>query len=126
MLCSRDERLHDASPRAREILAIVATAAGPDDPPFAVFVGQPAQRRSRVGVRLFGVAQVSNRVAFEAIGAALQDDEFGSCVLEVGLDPRPGAREFRVAGARRQSDVELGATCPALPVPVSLSAPVPG
>ena len=103
------EGLHDPCPGACEIPPIVTTAAGRDDAPAAMLVSQPAQGRRRKGVCLLGPAKVRNRVAFEAVRAALHQDELRFRRFQVGLDPRPGGMKFVISGPRRDRDIELGA-----------------
>ena len=87
--------------------------------PAGVPVGDRAQPPRGMRVRLLGQAQVRDRIAAEAVGAALQDQNSGCVPLEVRLDRRPGREEFGIAGAGRQRQVQLGAG--AAPVPVSLA-----
>jgi energy-dependent translational throttle protein EttA len=74
-----------------------------------VAVGDRAQARRRVGMRLLGEREVRDRVSGQAVGAALEDHEVGRMPLEVGFDDRPGGEKLCIAGARRQGKVELAA-----------------
>ena len=78
-----------------------------------MLVGQSAQRRRRVRVRLFGVTKVRDRVALEAVGPTLEKNEFGLRLIEVCLDAPPGRAELGVVRARGDRDIQLGATRPA-------------
>ncbi len=107
------EGLHDPGPGPREVAPVVAAAARSDDPAFAILVGEPAQRRRGLCVRFFGPAKVRYRIALEAVGAALHDDELWPHGVQVGLDLFPGFTEVAVIRARRKRDIQLRATCPA-------------
>ena len=64
-------------------------------------------------VRFFAPAKVRDRIALKAVGAALHDDELWSHGVQVRLDLFPGLMEVAVIRARRERDVQLGATCTA-------------
>ena len=49
-----------------------------------------------------------DRVAVQAVGAALEDDEFGLVAFQVRDHRLPRQRECRVVRARRQRNIELG------------------
>ena len=103
-----DEGLDDPGPGARDVPPVVAAAAEPEDAPGRMAVGDGAESRGGMGMRFLRQLQVRDRVPAEAVGTALEDDEFRRVPLEMGLDRRPNAQELRVACARRQRHVELG------------------
>ena len=72
-------------------------------------LGDRAQSRRGMAVRVLGEPQVGDGVAGEAVGAALEDHELGRMPLEMRLDHGPRGQEFVVARAGRQGQVELAA-----------------
>ena len=61
---------------------------------------------------LLGIAKVCYRVTFEAVGTTLKQDKFGFCVIDIGLNSRPGLLKIDVTRAGLHRDIELGATRP--------------
>ena len=60
-------------------------------------------------MRSLGETQVRNRVAFQAVRATLEQDEFGLGGSQIGFHLAPGRAEFVVFRARRQRNIELRA-----------------
>ena len=60
-----------------------------------------------MAMRVFRQLKMSDRVAAEAVGAALKQDELRREALEMGFDRGPGREKLGVAGARWQGQVEL-------------------
>ncbi len=54
---------------------------------------------------------MGDRIAFQAVGTALQDDELGRMPLHVLDDAGPDGVEHTVVGTWWQRDVELGSAC---------------
>src|SRR5690242_9212668 len=79
-------------------------------------LGELGQVASGPTVSLRGEAQVGDRIAFQAVGAALQDDELRSMPLNMLHDCRPDRVEDGIVGTRGQGDVELGAAGRASPL----------
>src|SRR5687768_11314903 len=69
------EFVEHGAPRRGQIAAVVAAAAETHDAPVAHLVREGAEAAGGVRVRLRGVLQVRERVARDAVRAALEDDE---------------------------------------------------
>src|SRR5262249_39648095 len=93
-------------PGLGEVAAVIAPAPERQHAAVAQAVGELAQRAGGMSVRTGGEAQVRDRIAFEAVGAALQDDELGLEALEVFQYPRPDMLEYGIVRTRRQRHVE--------------------
>ena len=76
-------------------------------------VGNAAQRGRGIGMRLFRITKVRDRVALEAVRTALKNNEFRRCVLEIALNTRPLTVEIRIFRAGCDRNIELGAARPA-------------
>ena len=75
--------LHDAGPGARDVAPVVAAAAETEDAALRVAVGDRAESRCRMGMRRLGEPEMGDRVAGQAVGAALQDHELGCVPFEM-------------------------------------------
>ncbi len=72
-------------------------------------VGELAKPARCQRMRFLRITKVGDRVALQAVRAALQDDELGLGIVDVGFDQLPGLVELLVPGARRHRDIQLGA-----------------
>jgi len=108
------ECLYDPGPGARKIAPVVTTAASSHNASVAMPVGQGAQIMSRLCMRVLGESQVGYRIAVQAVGTALHDDEFRPGIVQVAQHPRPDIAELTIAGLRRQRDIHFRPGCPAL------------
>ena len=61
-------------------------------------VSQPAHPADGQRVRFLRVTEMRYRVALQAVGAALHDDELGRGFVDVSLNPVSGCLEFIIAG----------------------------
>src|SRR5688572_11833052 len=104
-----DEGFHHTGPGSGQVAAVVPAAAHPENATMAKLVGDPADRRRRPGMRLLAERHVGDRVAFEAVRPALEQDELRTGRAQVFLDARPGGDEIRVGRAGQHRQVELGA-----------------
>src|SRR5690606_705984 len=94
------EGLDHARPCPGQVAPVVAAATGPDDAPLAVNVREFAQRPCGGGVRFFGILEMSQGIAGEAVGAALEDHEIRRYLVDVVGDTFPCDPEVPVARAR--------------------------
>ena len=108
-----DEGLHDTGPCPCHVMAIVSSAARADDASLAVFVGEPAQRRRRVRMRLFCPAQVGNRIALKTVGTALHQNELRLLRVDVGLNLLPRPAEFSIVCPRSHRNIQFCSLRPA-------------
>ena len=72
----------------RDIAAVVAPAPQGKHAPVAESVRKLRELARRPAVSLRREAQMGDRIAFEAVGAALENDELGRKALEVRRDLR--------------------------------------
>src|SRR6185312_1582435 len=91
-----DQGTHDARPGAGEIATIVTAAAHRQQPPIGELPGQRAQARGGVPMRVLGEAQVRDRIALEAVGAALKQKELRARTAQVRLDLVPRGQEVLI------------------------------
>src|SRR5581483_7266178 len=99
---SAQEALHDRGPRLRQVGAVVTPAAQREDPPMLQPVGQQGQLARCPAVGPGTEAQVGDRVALEAVRAALKNDELMLEALQMHQDAWADAPEGRGIGAWRQ------------------------
>ena len=69
-------------------------------------------------------SQVGERIAGDAVGAGLKQNELGPGVADEGFDPIPGLTELAFTRAGRIGKLSLVPL--ACPSPVSSTRPVPG
>src|SRR3984957_1741797 len=104
-----DEVLHDLVPGLGQILAVVAPAPQGQHPPVTAPLCQRREVAGGMPVGAGGEAQVGDGIALQAVGAALQDHEFGVEFLKVRHDARPDTFEDLIIRTRGQGQVELHA-----------------
>ena len=109
-----DKGLDYARPRTGQVLPVIPSTTRSNDAALAVFIGQSAQRCRGIGVGFLSPGHVGDRIALQAVSAALHEDELGLLRVDKGLYPVPGPPELDIIGARRYRDIELGALCPPL------------
>src|SRR6202008_3734460 len=83
-------------PGLGEVAAVVAPAAERQHAAVAEAVGELLQGAGSVPMRAGREAQVRDRIALEAVGSALQDEELRLEALEVRHDARPHLLEDRI------------------------------
>src|SRR5690606_34756665 len=86
---SFQKALNHARPSAREIAAVVAAAAHCEDAPVAELVGERAEAARGMRMRLFGEAEMGDRISLQAVRAALKQDEFGAPLAQKSLRTVP-------------------------------------
>ena len=64
---------------------------GADQAALAMLVSQPTEGRGRIRVRLLGIAEMRDGIAFQAVSATLEDDELGLGGIQV-----PTSNGFRL------------------------------
>src|SRR5207245_1216878 len=101
--------LHDRGPGVRDIAAVVPPAPQGKHAPVAESVRELRQLTRGPPVSFRREAQMGDRIAFQAVGTALEDDELWRKALEVSRYPRPDGCESSVFRAGRQRQVELRA-----------------
>src|SRR5690242_618556 len=98
-------------PCAREIAEIVTAPAECHQPAPGGLPGEIDERPGRMRVGCGRQGEMAKRVASQAVGAGLQNEELGLVTLDMGEDALPGGEEILVTRARRHREIELRAFC---------------
>src|ERR1700756_1987895 len=106
---SLQEVFHYRVPGLGEVAAVVAPAPERQHAPVPQAVGELLQRAGGMPVRAGREPQVRDRIALEAVGSTLQDEELGLEALEGRQHARPHLLEYPIVGPWGQGDVELHA-----------------
>jgi len=80
------------------VIVVVSAATHRKHASPAVVVGYLAQAGSRMCVRGRAEFHVGDRIALDAVGAALQQDELGFVLAQVVFNQRPHLVERRIVG----------------------------
>src|SRR5690606_20707683 len=95
------EALNDPRPSAREIAAVVTAAAHRENAAVPEFVGERTQTCRGVRVRFLREPKMRDRIACQAVGAALEQDELGAPFAQQRFGALPEREERRVVSTGR-------------------------
>lgn len=110
----RQQRGEDFTPGPRDGARDITAAPAGHQAPLCMALGQVAQACGRILMRSRCIGQLRKRIAPQAVGAALEDDELGRMAIEMRFDLGEGCPEGLVTGAGRQFEVQLAALRAAL------------